>query len=64
VRARRAARIAALKLAWFGTSVVLLGSALTEWTQPHASRWTFLFVVAWVGVSVWLYRAIRRERRA
>lgn len=62
MRARRAARIAALKLAWAAASVFLLGSSLAEWTQPHPSRWTFLFVVAWLAVSLWLYRAIRRER--
>lgn len=64
VRARRAARIAALKLAWAFASLVLLGSALAEWTQPHPSRFTFLFVVAWLAVSVWIFRAIRAERRA
>lgn len=63
VRARRAARVAGLKLTWVAASLVLLSSALVEWTQPHPSRLTFLFVVAWLGVSGWAYRAIKRARR-
>jgi hypothetical protein len=61
--ARRAARILSLKIGWGIASVVLLSSVLVEWTQPHPSRWTFLFVLAWLVVSVWTYRAIRRIRR-
>jgi hypothetical protein len=61
-RARVAARVAALKVAWVAVSLILLSSVLVEYTQPHPSRFTFLFVVAWLAASVWTYRAIRRAR--
>jgi hypothetical protein len=62
-RARVAARIAALKVGWAIVSLILLSSVLVEYTQPHPSRLTFLFVVAWVVASVWTYRSIRRARQ-
>jgi CHASE2 domain-containing sensor protein len=62
VRARRAARIAALKIGWGIASVVLLSSTLVEYTQPDPSPFTPVFVVVWIGVSAWTYRAIRRAR--
>jgi hypothetical protein len=62
VRARRAARVAALKIGWGVATVVLLSSLLVEYTQPHPSPFTPVFAVAWLGVTVWTYRAIRRAR--
>jgi hypothetical protein len=62
VRARRAARVAALKVGWGIATVVLGSSMLVEYTQPHPSSFTPAFAVAWLGVSVWTYRAIRRAR--
>jgi hypothetical protein len=62
VRARRAARIAALKVGWAIVSVMLLSSTLVEYTQPHPSRFTPAFVVIWLAATVWTYRAIRRAR--
>jgi hypothetical protein len=62
VRARRAARVAALKLGWGIATVVLGSSTVVEYTQPHPSTFTPVFVVAWLGVSLWTYRAIRRAR--
>jgi hypothetical protein len=62
VRARRAARIAALKLGWGIATVVLGSSMLVEYTQPHPSPCTPAFAVVWLGLSAWTYRAIRRAR--
>ena len=61
-RARRAARIAALKLVWAAVSVGLLVSVVIELTQPHPSAFTAVFVVAWIVVTVWIFRTIRRAR--
>ena len=61
-RARRAFRVAAYKLVWVGATIGLLGSTLVELTQPHHSQWTFLFPVAWVAVTIVVFRAIRRTR--
>jgi hypothetical protein len=62
VRARRAARVAALKLGWAIATVVLGSSMLVEYTQPHPSPFTPAFAVVWLGLSGWTYRAIRRAR--
>ncbi|MFZ1878655.1 MAG: hypothetical protein WAU41_00700 [Gaiellaceae bacterium] len=62
MRARQAARVAALKLGWGIATVVLGSSTLVEYTQPHASPYTPAFAVVWLGVSAWTYRAIRRAR--
>jgi hypothetical protein len=62
VRARRAAHVGALKLGWLIATVLLLSSTLVEYTQPHPSSFTPVFVVVWLGVSLWTYRAIRRAR--
>jgi hypothetical protein len=62
VRARRAARVAALKLGWAVATLVLGSSMLVEYTQPHPSPFTPVFAVAWLGVSAWTYRAIKRAR--
>jgi hypothetical protein len=61
-RARVAARVAALKVGWAVVTLILLSSVLVEYTQPHPSRFTFIFVVAWVGASAWTYRSIRKAR--
>jgi hypothetical protein len=61
-RARRATRIAALKLVWVAVSLGLSLSVLTELTQPHPSPYTAIFGVAWVAVTVWIFREIRRLR--
>ena len=61
-RARVAARVAALKVGWAVVTLILLSSVLVEYTQPHPSRYTFIFVVAWVGATAWTYRAIRKAR--
>jgi hypothetical protein len=63
VRARRAARIAAIKAGWAVASIFLLSSTVVEYTQPHPSRFTLVFVVAWIAISVWAYRSIRRLRQ-
>lgn len=63
VRARRAVRIAMLKIVWAVGSIALLSSIPIELTQPHPSRWTFLFVVAWVAFSVGMFNALRRARQ-
>jgi len=47
---------------WAVVTLILLSSVLVEYTQPHPSRFTFLFVVAWLGASAWTYRAIRKAR--
>jgi hypothetical protein len=62
VRARRAARVAGLKVTWVIVSVMLLSSTLVEYTQPHPSEFTPAFVVIWLGFTAWTYRAIRRAR--
>jgi hypothetical protein len=62
VRARRAARVAALKLAWVVATVVIGSSMLVEYTQPDPSPYTPVFAVVWLGLSGWTYRAIRRAR--
>jgi hypothetical protein len=62
VRARRAARVAALKLGWVVATLVLGSSMLVEYTQPNPSPFTPAFAVLWLGASVWTYRAIRRAR--
>jgi hypothetical protein len=62
VRARRAARVAGIKVAWAVASLFLLSSTLVEYTQKHPSRFTPVFIVAWVGVSIWAFRAVRRAR--
>jgi hypothetical protein len=62
VRARQAARVAALKVGWGIATVALGSSILVEYTQPHPSPYTPAFAVVWLGVSVWTYRAIRRAR--
>jgi hypothetical protein len=61
-RARVAARVAALKVTWAVVTLILLSSVLVEYTQPHPSRFTFIFVVAWLAASAWTYRAIRKAR--
>jgi hypothetical protein len=43
-------------------SIFLLSSAVVEYTQPRPSRFTPVFVVAWLGVSWWAYSAIRKAR--
>ncbi len=62
-RARRATRIAGLKLIWAVVSLGLLWSVVIELTQPHPSPYTAIFVVAWVAMTVWIVRAVRRLRR-
>jgi hypothetical protein len=47
---------------WAIVSVMLLSSALVEYTQPHPSRFTPVFIVLWIAASIWTYRAIRRAR--
>jgi hypothetical protein len=61
-RARVAARVAALKVGWAVVTLILLSSVLVEYTQPHPSRFTFIFVVGWVGATAWTYRSIRKAR--
>lgn len=61
-RARRAVRVATLKVVWFAVSLGLLLSTVVEYTQPHPSRFTPIFAVAWVGFTIWIYRAIKRAR--
>lgn len=61
-RARLAARIAALKVAWTVLSLGLFLSVLVEYTQPHPSPYTFVFVLVWIGYSIWTFRTIRRAR--
>jgi hypothetical protein len=63
LRARRALRVAAYKVAWVIATLGLLGSTLVELTQPHTSRFTFLFPLAWVALTVVFVRAVRRIRR-
>ncbi len=63
IRARRALRVAAYKLMWVGATIGLLGSTLVELTQPHHSRWTFVFPVVWVVLTFVVVRAVRRTRR-
>ena len=62
-RARRAVRVAAYKAAWVIATLGLLGSALVELTQPHTSRFTFLFPLVWVALTIVFVRAVRRIRR-
>jgi CHASE2 domain-containing sensor protein len=62
VRARRAARVAALKVGWAIATIVLGSSLLVEYTQPHPSPFTPAFAVVWLGLTAWTYRAIRRAR--
>jgi hypothetical protein len=61
-RARRALRVAGLKLVWVAVSLGLLISTLVEYTQPSPSRFTPVFGVIWVAFTVWIYRTIRRAR--
>ena len=63
VKARRAARVAAYKVAWVIATVSLLGSTLIELTQAHPSRWTSLFPVLWLALTLMIVRAVRRIRK-
>jgi hypothetical protein len=62
VRARRAARIAAIKVGWALASLFCLSSTVVEYTQPHPSRFTPVFPVAFVLISIWAYRSVKRAR--
>lgn len=61
-RARRALRVAAYKVVWVVATISLLGSTLVELTQPDRSRWTFVFPLIWIVLTVVVVRAVRRER--
>ena len=61
-RARRALRVAAYKVVWVGATIGLLGSTLVELTQPDGSRWTFVFPLVWIVLTVVVVRVVRRTR--
>ena len=63
VRARRAMRVTAYKVAWVIATFGLLGSTLVDLTQANTSRFIFIFPLAWVALTVVFVRAVRRIRR-
>ena len=59
-RARRAAQVAGVALAWVFFSVFLAISFVVALIASHASAWTLVFPLAWRAVTALAVRSVRR----